>query len=80
MEQNNNSLDTIKVVETLTRIETKVDVLGNVREIAIEAQQSAKSSHLRIDKLDKLVFWIGTTIVGGLLAGAIGLLFHFAKQ
>ncbi len=47
----------------LTRVETKLDTLGNVKDVAIEAQQSAKSAHLRIDRLDKLVFWIGTTVV-----------------
>lgn len=40
----------------LTRVETKLDTLGNVKEVAIEAQQSAKSAHLRVDRLDKLVF------------------------
>lgn len=27
----------------LTRVETKLDTLGNVKEVAIEAQQSAKA-------------------------------------
>lgn len=64
-----------KLLVGLTRVETKIDMLGNVREIAIESQQSAKSAHLRIDRLDKYVFWISTTIIGALVAGAIGLLF-----
>jgi uncharacterized protein YcbK (DUF882 family) len=33
------------------RIEQKVDNLGNVREIAIQTQESAKSAHNRIDDL-----------------------------
>ena len=49
-----------------------------MRELAIEAQQSAKSAHLRVDRLDRLVFWMGTTVIGSLIAGAITLLFKFA--
>ncbi len=48
----------------LTRVETKLDTLGNVKEVAIKAQQSAKSAHMRVDRLDKLVFWLGTTVIG----------------
>ncbi len=55
----------------LTRVETKLDTLGNVKEVAFEAQQSAKSAHLRIDRLDKLVFWIGPTVVGAIITGGI---------
>ena len=64
----------------LTRVETKLDTLGNVKDVAIEAQQSAKSAHLRIDRLDKLVFWIGTTVVGAIITGGIMALFKFAGK
>lgn len=64
----------------LTRVETKLDTLGNVKEVAIEAQQIAKNAHLRIDRLDKLVFWIGTTVVGTIITGAIMTLFKFAGK
>ncbi|MDC2864647.1 hemolysin XhlA family protein [Bacillus sp. BP-3] len=64
----------------LTRVETKLDLLGNVKDIAIEAQQSAKSAHLRVDKLDKLVFWIGTTVIGAIITGGIMALFKFAGK
>ncbi|MGR5868101.1 hemolysin XhlA family protein [Bacillus pacificus] len=63
----------------LTRVETKLDTLGNVKDVAIEAQQSAKSAHLRIDRLDKLVFWIGTTVVGAIITGGIMALFKLRE-
>ncbi|MFF2242541.1 peptidase, partial [Bacillus thuringiensis] len=50
---------------------------GNVRELAIEAQQSAKSAHLRVDRL---VSWMGTTVIGLIIAGAIALLFKFVGK
>ncbi|ASK16545.1 hemolysin XhlA family protein [Bacillus cereus group sp. BceL101] len=64
----------------LTRVETKLDTLGNVKEVAIEAQQSAKSAHMRVDRLDKLVFWLGTTVVGAVIVGSITALFKFAGK
>ncbi|HFJ9356494.1 TPA: hemolysin XhlA family protein [Bacillus cereus] len=64
----------------LTRVETKLDTLGNVKEVAIEAQQSAKSAHMRVDRLDKLVFWLGTTVVGAVIVGYITALFKFAGK
>nr|WP_206774498.1 hemolysin XhlA family protein [Bacillus cereus group sp. N8] len=70
-----NHDDFTKVIIGLTRVETKIDGFGNVREVAIEAQQSAKSAHLRVDRLDKLVFWIGTTVIGAVITGGITMLF-----
>jgi hypothetical protein len=64
----------------LTRVETKLDTLGNVKEVAIEAQQSAKSAHMRVDRLDKLVFWLGTTVIGAVIVGAITALFKFGGK
>ncbi|MEH6848557.1 hemolysin XhlA family protein [Bacillus pseudomycoides] len=64
----------------LTRVETKLDLLGNVKDIAIEAQQSAKSAHLRVDRLDKLVFWLGTTVIGAVIMGGITALFKFSGK
>ncbi|MES5896544.1 hemolysin XhlA family protein [Bacillus cereus group sp. RP43] len=64
----------------LTRVETKLDTLGNVKEVAIEAQQSEKSAHMRVDRLNKLVFWIGTTVVGAIITGGIMALFKFTGK
>ncbi|ANN30918.1 peptidase [[Bacillus thuringiensis] serovar konkukian] len=80
MPEHENHDDFTKVIIGLTRVETKIDGLGNVRELAIEAQQSAKSAHMRIDRLDKLVFWLGTTVVGAVIVGAITALFKFAGR
>lgn len=90
------------IAVSMARLETKFDSLGNVKDIAIEALQSAKSAHHRIDniekefaektkaikeennirlaKIEKVIYWAGTTIIGGVALGAISLLFHFAKN
>ncbi|MED1304107.1 hemolysin XhlA family protein [Bacillus pacificus] len=80
MDEQTQHDDMKELLVGLTRVETKIDGLGNVRELAIEAQQSAKSAHMRIDRLDKLVFWLGTTVVGAVIVGAITALFKFAGR
>jgi hypothetical protein len=69
-----------EILMSLARLETKMDNLGNVKEVSNEALQSSKNAHLRIDRIDKIIFWAGTTIIGGVVIGAIGLLFYFAKN
>ncbi|MGR9594690.1 hemolysin XhlA family protein [Bacillus thuringiensis] len=77
MPEHENHDDFTKAIIGLTRVETKIDGLGNVRELAIEAQQSAKSAHLRVGRL---VFWMGTTVIESIIAGAIALLFNFLGE
>ncbi|RWQ73385.1 peptidase [Bacillus cereus] len=74
MPEHANDDDFTKVIIGLTRVEIKIEGLSNVGELAIEAQQSAKSAYLRVDRL---VSWMGTTVIGLIIAGAIGLLFKF---
>lgn len=73
-----------EILMSLARLETKMDNLGNVKEVSAEALQSAKSAHLRLDKLEetvgKVLFWTSTTIIGSLLIGLIGLLFFFVRK
>jgi hypothetical protein len=44
----------IEILVSLTRLETKMNELGNVKETSFEALQSAKSAHHRLDRLDDL--------------------------
>lgn len=75
-----NKTEMLDIIKQLTRLETKIDMMGNVRDVANEALTSTKSAHYRIDKIDRIIFWAGTVIIGGVILGAIGLLFQFAKN
>lgn len=75
------------VYERLGSIEAKLDGINEVRlmasraddkaeeakKIAEEALISTKSAHHRLDKLDKIVYWAGTTIIGAIILALIGL-------
>lgn len=62
----------------LARIDTKVDSIKEMqhkvedhsaRLIAVEA--SASSAHLRMNRIDKIHAWIGTTFAGGIIIAAV---------
>jgi hypothetical protein len=64
--------------ERVVRVETKIDSMTDFRataeaaeKIANEALQSTKSAHHRIDKIDKIIFWLGTTVIGAVILGII---------
>jgi hypothetical protein len=74
--ENNNGIREIDIIIQLTRLEAKLDAMGDVRDVAKDSLASSKSAHLRIDKIDRIIFWAGTIIIGALATGAISLLFQ----
>ncbi|MCL6456427.1 MAG: hemolysin XhlA family protein [Gorillibacterium sp.] len=79
--------ETNEILQRLTRVETKLDIMNSARDIALEAIQSSKSAHLRIDEMrDELAQmkakqgenqrWLVGTIISsvGLFITAVGLL------
>jgi hypothetical protein len=65
---------TVEILQRLTRIETLLEGMGLAGATAVEAHSLAKEANRRLDKLDKIVFWAGTTIVGAVVLGLIALL------
>jgi len=72
-----------EIQRRMVRVETKLDDLKEVMKSAAEARdtardalQYAKSAHKRLDRIDKIVFWAGTTAIGALIVGAITLLYR----
>lgn len=75
--------DMNEILQRLTRVETRLDIMNSARDTAQDAHHSAKSAHHRLDELreelianKQTVKWlIGTTIsLGGLAVSAIGIL------
>lgn len=54
-----------EILQRLTRVETKLDMIASAKETSLEALQLARHAHDRIIKLERIVFWASTTIIGG---------------
>ena len=69
-----------EILQRLTRVETKLDIIASAKDIAIEAEQSAKNAHKRIDKIEKLIWFLSTTVFGSIIIGGITYIFgRFSK-
>ena len=80
MDQNHMLAD---IRERIVRVETKLDAMTDLRETADEAKETAykalastQSAHKRLDKIDKIIFWAGTTIIGAIIAAIIKTFSH----
>jgi len=65
----------LEISERLVRVETKLDALNKTDKIAQEALSMSISNKERIDKIDKIIFWAGTTIIGAVFLALLGLVF-----
>lgn len=64
----------INMTRDIGEIKGEFRVLSDVKRVAEEAaimarkaEQSAQAAHHRLDKTDKVIFWVGTTFVGAIL-------------
>jgi len=71
-----------EIRERVVRVETKIDTMTDVQKTANKAEKTAneamistRSAHKRIDKIDKAIFWLVTTIIGAVVLGGLSLLF-----
>jgi hypothetical protein len=60
-----------EILQRLTRVETKLDMQLNAKDIANEALLSAKAAHIRLDKFDDNYKWLWRTIGGSILLAAV---------
>ncbi len=68
------------IYERLGAIEAKIDDVRDIRltaenaeDIATKAMESTKSAHHRLDKIDKIIWWVATTIIGAVILALLAL-------
>ncbi|BFH59462.1 hemolysin XhlA family protein [Paenibacillus azoreducens] len=68
-----------EMLQRITRVETKVDNMDEkldraiaANETAVEALQSAKSAHHRLDKIEDNQKWLWRTFAGAILLAIAG--------
>lgn len=64
----------IGMKEDIASIKSILSTMANTNAVALEAMQSAKAAHHRLDRLEKIVYWAGTTIIGAVILGVVSLL------
>jgi len=66
----------IGMKEDVASIKTTLENMDGANKTANEALQSAKSAHHRLAKIDKIIFWSATTVIGAVILGLIALLIN----
>jgi hypothetical protein len=64
----------VEILQRLTRIETLLEGMGTAGATAVEAHSLASEAIRRLDKVDKIIFWAGTTVIGAVILGLVTLL------
>lgn len=49
----------------------RLDELKIIEDIAKNAQQLSEHAHKRLDKVDTVIFWVSTTVIGAVILGII---------
>lgn len=69
------------IYERLGAIEAKIDDVRDIRltaenaeDIASKALESTKSAHHRLDKIDRIIWWVSTTVIGAVILALLGLI------
>lgn len=68
-----------EVLERLTKIETKLDDYGNMREKTEEAHSLSKQNEKNIEEINEKIKWLSRTIIGALITGVIGIIIVLVK-
>jgi len=74
MNQNGYSPEMLELIKGMARVEQKLNDLAGVKETAIEALQSTRSAHKRIDAIEDDRKWSRRTSIGAMIAGGVSLL------
>lgn len=69
-----------EVLERLTKIETKLDDYGNMREKTEEAYSLSKQNEKDIEEINEKIKWLSRTIIGALITGVIGIVVLLIKM
>lgn len=68
-----------EVLERLTKIETKLDDYGNMREKTETAYSLSQNNKKEIDEINERIKWITRTVAGAFITGIIGIVIILIK-
>lgn len=56
-------------------METKLDIFASAKETANEALQTSKDAHRRIEKIEKMIWFLVSTVLSSLILSIMGFVF-----
>lgn len=69
----------VEIKQIIARLEEKLESYHNIREKAQDADNLSQRNKERIENLEENQTWLWRTVVGGIILGAIGLLFFVVQ-
>lgn len=69
----------VEIKQIKARLEEKLESYHNIREKAHDADNLSQRNKERIEDLEENQTWLWRTVVGGIVLGAIGLLFFVVQ-
>jgi hypothetical protein len=64
-----------EILQRITRVETKLDIFASAKETANEALQTSRDAHRRIEKIEKMIWFLVSTVLSSLTLSIMGFLF-----
>jgi len=64
-----------EILQRITRVETKLDIFASAKETANEALQTSKDAHRRIEKIEKMIWFLVSTVLSSLILSIMGFIF-----
>ena len=64
-----------EILQRITRVETKLDIFASAKETANEALQTSKDAHRRIEKIEKMIWFLVSTVLSSLILSIMGFVF-----
>lgn len=64
-----------EILQRITRVETKLDIFASAKETANEALQTSKDAHRRIEKIEKMIWFLVSTVLSSLILSVTGFVF-----
>ena len=68
--------ETREILQRLTRIETLLERIEPMTSTATEALSLAREANKRLDKIDKMIFWAGTTVGTAIILAVMALIIN----
>lgn len=66
-------IDIAKLNEKIDALKVTANKIDSIEKVANEAFSSTKSAHHRVDRIEKMMYWLATTVAGSFITALVTL-------